>query len=628
MADFSASLVPIVVPSAPAEATANALATYQTSFTKSIVNTGNSLLQASVALKDTDFFSVGDLPTLNDQLNNVDGNLYAVANERPNQVYRPTVDFAAINNKLAQLSALVAPAAPVLTAISAETPELEAQAPTITLPLAPDPDVGAAPGASPSIIEPGLPAAPVVLLPPVPAFDDLQLPAPPAFVIPTFEDEPPQFLLAPPTAQFSYVDPGYTSSLQDPLVAKLLEDLTFGTYGIEPADEDALWGRARDRAGSQANSEIIEVTRRAAATSFPMPQGALYDAIAQAEQKHAAALSEANREIFLKRSDMYVEGRKFTFAQIQEYERTAVALYNATQERALNFAKAVVETSLAIYDASVRQFMAQLEGYKANAGVFETRIRGELVKAGIFKAQVEAESLRVEFNKAKIDQYLAQLKGIDTVVDLYKSELVAAGLLMQIQQQKLDVFKTEISIYSERIKAKEAEFNIYIAGIKGELAKLDVYKAEIDSYNSRLGAVELQAKVKAQSNEALLQAYRASSQTYASQLDQFNKQIDGLLEQAKSKIVVYNSDIDAYKAYAGVSMQAVGVQAKTLGDFLDFDKKRLDTRVEQVKFRLTQLDQSVKLQESINRHGMEFLRAALGGAASSINSLGVSTKEE
>jgi hypothetical protein len=628
MADFSASFVPIVVPSAPAEATANALATYQTSFTSSIVNTGNSLLAASIALKDTDFFSIGDLPTLFNQYQRIDTDLYAVAAERPNQTHRPTIDFASINSKLDQLAALVAPAAPALDAISAETPELEAQAPTITLPLAPDPDVGAAPGASPSIIEPGLPTAPVVLLPPVPSFDDLQLPSPPAFVIPTFDDEPPQFLLAPPTAQFSYVDSGYTSSLQDPLVAKLLEDLTYGTYGIEPADEDALWGRARDRAGSQANSEIVEVMRRAAATSFPMPQGALYDAIAQAEQKHAAALSEANREIFLKRSDMYVEGRKFTFTQIQEYERTAIALYNATQERALNFAKAVVDTSIALYDASVRNFNSALESYKTRASVFETRIRGELVKAEIFKAQVAAESLRVDFNRAKIDQYLAQLKGIDSVIDLYKSELVATGLLMQIQQQKLDVFKTEISIYSERIKAKESEFALYLAGIRGELAKLDVYKSEIDAYNSRLGAVELQAKVKLQSNESLIQQYKSESQVFFDKLSQFAKTIDAMLAQAKEQTAVYSTDLDAYKAYAGISMDTARVQAGIMAKYIDWDVKAVDTKVDQVRFRLEQLNQSVKLQESVNRHGMEFLRAALGGAASGINSLGVSTKEE
>ena len=106
MADFNASLVPLVVPSL-ATATANDIAQFQAQFTTNIVNTGNSLLQAYIALKDTDFWSVGDIPALGDQLNNVDTNLYAVADERPNATYRPAIDFAAISTKLDQLAALL-----------------------------------------------------------------------------------------------------------------------------------------------------------------------------------------------------------------------------------------------------------------------------------------------------------------------------------------------------------------------------------------------------------------------------------------------------------------------------------------------------------------------------------------
>jgi hypothetical protein len=625
MADFHASLTPITVPIL-SENTADAIAQFQAGFTANIVTTGNSLLAAYLALKDTDFFAVGDIPPLQAISGYVNPALFEIANERPTAT-APDVDWDELNTKLDQLAALIVPSAPSLQTVDVDVPELLAVEPTIVLPSAPDPDVGPAPSNAPSLEEAPTPDAPLIALPDVPTFEDLQLPQAPSFSLPSFDAEVPQNLLTPPTVQFAYVDPGYVSPLHEPLVIKLLADLQNGSYGIEPSDEDALWFRARDRAAQQARNEVAETLRRASATSFPMPQGPLFDAIAQAEQKHASTLSEANRDIALRRSELYVEGRKFTIAQVQGYEKIRIDLYNATQERAINYAKLVVDTGIAIYDAGVRNYVAQLQGYKAESEAFESRMRAELVKAEIFKAQVQAESLRVDFNRAKIEQYRAQLAGIQTVVDLYKSRLQASTLFMQLQQQKLDVFRTQVQSYAERVRAKEAEFGIYQAAIKGQLAGIEVYREQINAYNARLSGTETKARVQLQNNESLLQSYKLASQTYANQLDSFAKQIASRLEEARTKGVLYGADIDAYRAYVGATTDVLKVQDSLNRWQLDANRAVLAAKVEQVRFRLTQLQQSVDLQKDVNKNGIEFLRTALGGAVSGLNSLGVKTEE-
>lgn len=624
---FEASIVPISVPALPSSASADQLATFNAQMASNIIATGNSLLSSYIDLKETDFYQVGDLPEIWQQWYSQDTANYQRFNERPDTL-RPAITFADIDNAINQLAALAPPNAPDIAAISGTTPELDATAPVLNFPAQPDTTLPTAPTGEPNIVEPGLPDAPAFTLPEVPTFDDLQLPSPPALSVPSFDEVAPTFNLAPYTGDFSYVDPGYTSELRDELVQKLLQDLTYGSYGIEVADETRLWARARDRAASVARREIAEVQRRAAATSFPMPQGAFYDAVEQAEQKNTNALSEANSQIFLKRSDMYVEGRKFTFAQVQQYETMAQNLYNAQQERALNYSKAVVEMGIAIYRSSLEQFNAQMQAYAVRAQVFSERVRAELAKASIFKTQVEAESLRVEFDKAKIQQYLAQLQGIQTVVDLYKAQLSATGLLVQVQAQKIGIFKSQLQVYSERLRAKEAEYNIYLASTRGELAKVEVYKSQIDAFNATLSGVETQARVKLQSNEALLQQYRTESANYVQKLETTKRLIDARIEEAKTQTGIYATDIDSYRALTASSSAA----QSTLLDWGRLQQSFLVAQnraaQENVRFRLKQLENSVNLQTNVNQYGIEYLRAGLGAAVSGLNSLGVKTGEE
>jgi len=288
------------------------LATYQGSFISSIVTTGNDLLQSYLDLKETDFFSVGDLPDIWQQWFSSDPANWQRFNERPD-TNRPTITYSDLQNAIDALAALAPPDAPTLGTVDSDTPELEATAPTITLPSQPDTTLPTAPTGEPEVVDPVLPTAPTYTLPDLPTFDDLNLPPSPALSIPAYNEVAPSFNVQPYTNEFSYVDPGYTSELRDELVVKLLNDLQNGTYGIEPGDEAGLWSRARDRAASIAKSEITGIMRRASASGFPMPSGAMYEAMREADQKHTNALSEAEREITLRRSELYVEGRKFTF---------------------------------------------------------------------------------------------------------------------------------------------------------------------------------------------------------------------------------------------------------------------------------------------------------------------------
>jgi len=614
-------------PSGPT-ATATGLATYTGQFAATVANAASELLTTIVNLNEsTNFLEDGDLANL------------TYGNAMP--PFRPAVpalqdvssdsaqlNWAHLRAKIDQLAALAVPDAPDLAAVSADVPDLDATAPTITLPTAPDADVGAAPTSAPSLEEPALPDSPSLMLPAVPSFEDLNLPQPPSFAAPSFDEEAPQFLISAPTNEFDYVDPGYASSLRDPLVAKLLEDLTVGTYGIEAHVEDALWGRARDRAAQQAREEVDGILRSAAGTSFPMPTGALQAALRRARHKYQAALSEANRAISEKRADLYVEGRRFTIQQVQEYERTAIALYNSVQERALNVAKATGDYALAYFQAAVAQFNARLEAYRTAAQVFETRIRAELSKAEVFKAQIEAERLRVNFNMAKVEQYRVQLQGIQTVVDLYKSQLQAATIRMQVQQQKLDVFRTELQIFSERVRAKESEFGMYRAQLAGSLAEVDLYKSQIDAHNARLAGVRTRSQIQLDSNQTLMQEYTAQQQIYEAQLRSFAAQLDALLGEARGKTDTYRGYVEAVRAFAASLENANQTYLETQKLNLAGHTTVVESRRAEAAFNLERMKAQALLTQTVNQGVAGMLMNLLTALGGNLSSLGVTSKEE
>lgn len=170
--------------------------------------------------------------------------------------------------------------------------------------------------------------------------------------------------LTPPTAPaitFSYTEPGYNSQLRQPMIEKLLDDVVNGGYGIDTNDEIALFNRARDREAMIGAATVDEVRRQAAATSFPLPQGSLYAALQRARQDELAKNSSVNRDITLKRADLFVENRRRVIEQIVAVEGQDMALYNAIQNRIMTAAQIEVQLAVSLFDAALRLFSTQVQ---------------------------------------------------------------------------------------------------------------------------------------------------------------------------------------------------------------------------------------------------------------------------
>jgi hypothetical protein len=536
------------------------------------------------------------------------------------------IDIAGTDADIDAVRQHVAPTEPTLNLPQVIIPSLDAERPLLTLPVLPGTDVGVAPSDEPSIDVLAIPDAPSFILPNVPSVEEMNLPTPPSFVAHSFMSSAPVNLLVAPTAEFAYVDAGYTSQLRDPITAKLLHDLENGSYGIEPSDELSLWGRARDRAEAQGRLAMEDAKKRAANMSFELPQGALFADMERARRDVSNMLSDINREIALKRADLYVEGRKFTYQQVQDLEKTSIALYNAIAERSFNTAKASVELGISKFDASVRNYNAQLDGYKTEAAVFESLIRAELVKAETFKAQIAAEHLRGEFNKIKVDLYQAQLNGIQTTVNLYKTRLEAVSTLAQVQQQKIEVFRARVQAYAERVRAKSAEYDMYRSAIQGETAKLEIYKTDIAAYESRLRGEELRVSAITKSNDVRVAQFREQLNRYKASIDATAKSADLRLEQQRAIVAASGVNVAGYRAM--VDAITAGVQTRIDGQKMNnaWNIAAVNANVDMVKVRLETLKLSHQARIDIDKFGAKFYMDPLTATLASLNGLSVRTE--
>lgn len=272
-------------------------------------------------------------------------------------------------------------------------------------------------------------------------------------------DLPTDDLLAP-TSTFEFYEAVYASTLLDPLKAKLLADLTNGGYGIEPADEIALFNRERDREIEAMMSRVTDAGRFHASRGFPLPPGELGVMVDSAYQDMQNKVSSVSRDITLARTKLYVENRQFTIREIRELEQVLIGFHNSVQERAMNVARLSVEMGIRVYMALIDRYRIRLEGAKITSEVERAR------------AQTEAEiaRARVEAFRGQVIAYEANLRGLlessRLTLDVYRADIDAvrsaneASLGRVALQQKVIEATTQQNIQISNLAIETARVKL------------------------------------------------------------------------------------------------------------------------------------------------------------------------
>lgn len=100
-----------------------------------------------------------------------------------------------------------------------------------------------------------------------------------------------------------------------------LKDLLMGELGgtgIDPAVDDAIWARDRNRIMADGQRAQQELMATFAARRFPIPPGALVNAVNLAQQNMQDRIAEASAAIVAKRADQEVAHRQFILERLTQ----------------------------------------------------------------------------------------------------------------------------------------------------------------------------------------------------------------------------------------------------------------------------------------------------------------------
>lgn len=518
-----------------------------------------------------------------------------------------------------------APTTSFSTITDVAVPEFDTAAPVLNLPVAPSATLPDAPATAPSFDTPDIPTAPTVSLPPVPTFEALALPDAPSVNLPTFVGALPTDDLLAPTAEFAFAEAAYSSTLLDPLKAKLLDNLVNGGYGIETADEVALFNRARDREVEAMLSRVQDAGRAMAARGFPLPPGELSIHIDRAYQDMQNKVSDASRDITLQRNKLFVENRQFTIEQVKGLEQILIGFHNSVQERALNVARLTVEMSIAVFEALVKRYVARLDAYKSEATAFAERIRGELAKAEIYRTQIEAKNVQVSMQRQLVETYLAQLKGIEFSVDIYKVQMEAARVRAEIERTKLEAYRYSVDAYTAQVQAKVAEFGAYRAQIEGETAKVTAFDSQVRAYGGQVAAAKTKADIQLGKLQSETEQARVQLAGYQGQIEGYKANVQRLLDTGRLVVDRYRSDVDASRSFNDVMIAKAGLQEKALEAATTQNIEISKMTIENARVRLLGVIESLKFKTEAAKFGSHEYFAVLSALSSSVNTLSVTS---
>ena len=499
-----------------------------------------------------------------------------------------------------------APVAPEITDIS--LPSM----PGLSMPVAPnitavafptmpniDGNIGLpdAPSISMSVVLPNAPSVSTsVVLPALPSISAIDIPGVPGIDIPSFTSVLPVANLVVPTNSFAFFEELYTSSALDALKSKLFSDLQNGGYGIEIADESALWARARERELEGALSEAEALITAAAGRGCALPPGDMIVVLQKSQQDVQNKLSSVSRDIALKRADMYVENRKFTIEQTKQLEQIIIGYHSNVMERSLNAAKAVMDVAIKLYDAQVAGFNVRLEAYKAEASVFEARVRAAMILIEIYRATMEGKRIQSEIERLKVEIYKAELEGVKTLIDvdrnrveLYRAQLQGALATLEVQKNQVEVYKVQLEGVSAKVGIEKNKIDLYRASMEGTRVNVEVQKAQVDVYNAQFNGLNAVvnlyktqmegATVQVGVNRARIDAFRGLIEAYSSQVQakvaEFNL-FDAQIKGEVAKVQGYEAEANGYKA----NVEAV--------------KARSDVQIARVRAQIDKAQQGVQ----------------------------------
>lgn len=491
-------------------------------------------------------------------------------------------------------------------------------------------------GQAPELVIDQAPALPQMREVTIPDAPDVQLPDAPEFLALTTHsfggvdlhedwlsklDQVPELqLLEPAPFEFKRA-PGYASQLLSQLQAMIAARIQGGT-GLNPAVEQAIWDRSRDRETKLAMAREQEVMRGAEALGFPLPSGVLAGQLADARREYHDKLSDLSRDIAIKQADLEQSNVKDAITQGLALEGQLMDQAMQLDRLSFEAAKAAADHGIAAHNAALEHYKVLLDAYRTYAMAYETVIKAEMNKVEVYKAMLQAEQTKAEINQSLVARYKAEIDGRMAAVEIYKTRVQAAQTLVSLEQTRIQAGGEQIRAFVATLNAETSKVELYKARAQAEATKQDAYKSQVQAYSAYTGAQAERARVAIAQTQAKIAAkglewegWRARLSAEVAKMDAAAKQsailVDGyrvsahaIEAQAASFMRRWEADIKQYEASTNISLQTAKINAdvaiQTNNARLEAAKVGLTTSAQRVASAWSMVSASAGITGSTN----------------------------
>lgn len=423
-------------------------------------------------------------------------------------------------------------------------------------------------GVAPSVYEPVFGTAPTINYPTLGEYGDYtgDIPEPNlrAIVLPdvpdididgiAFSSVRPVFdAEEPDAADFNYVEEIYGPILSDEIKVKL-QSMLNGQSGIPPEIERALWEREAGREAEQEFRAEQEAVEDWGAKGWDRPGGIVSTELRRIRQNSRNQRNQKSREVAIRTQDVLLEQLKFACTTGIALEDMWMRLFTSVQDRRLQAAQVAVNISIAVFNAKVSLFNAEMQGYQIDAEVYKQRIEAEIAKVQVYAEQVRAQSLVAQLNQQEVEIYTARLGAIETNVRVYLAFVQAYTARLDGERIKLDVYRTQLEAENTKLQGSSLKVQMFGQLIEAEKIKQDTYVSRAQIYQTNVSAWQI-------SYQALIEKFKAELGYADTQVKVFDSTVRGL----EAQLGVVRSRIDEITSRNQAKVQAFSAIAQAAG---------------------------------------------------------------
>lgn len=479
-------------------------------------------------------------------------------------------------------------------------PAAPTDTPSLNIPSPPQVTIPGAPSKPALPVLPTIPNAPTLGIPSAPTIAGVTLPTLPTVTLPTYDvgllpewTEPPPnirdiWASVPVSVNDSFLQ-AFGAMAQDTTPATLTTVYT----------QDAT--RQADAINKQAAQDIEAVTDDAAARGFTAPSGALAKRTDSIRAVAAAQVRTVNRDLALARLQSELDVYRANIAAGVELAKTQIDKDLQIARLTLDIVTASVRAAIDTYNALVEVFKAKQMAAQTAADVYRAQLQGEISKVDLYAKQVEAQKVGVDVSVAQMQGYEAEVRGVLAKVDIYRAQVEGAKAQIEAQAATLGLFRGEIDAYVAQVNGARAVYDAYDSQVRGAIAPVQLYEARMRGYSASVDgaraavdAERVRAALALKHDELALQAYTTSVdavikqgqvriETVRANAAVEQSRLAAIETQARSAVAAYQGQIEATRAQNQVAVAAYETAVKGYEVVGRLNQEKVALRVEAAK---------------------------------------------